>query len=523
MKVTKLDELGGRLLSGDLVTGLGLLESSRQEVLSEHRRRAANEDDYYSWFLQDLVGRASGGDQQAQAVISALIEEKSFLNETDWDGAFSFASMLAFNGLLDLLRKAVAAGAEINIGKYPALTAVLFPRELPENWIEISDFLLANGAKVNGTGSEKPPLFEAMTDKKFEAIPYLVARGADLNQRHAFYADGNQLGTALHFAALKVSQGELKASAFEQLVELGAEPATPNQEWQGAYQYLKAQSDDLRDSASEEFAKVMKFLSSREEWRETPPFTCPKCAEKVKYEAKECRFCGQVLNKAVKRGFPEFYVEALVDLDLWRLKYDYIKHANPDFNGSITAPSILGNLFSYGELDEYYEYQPVIDAMRAREAVLAGGDPESTPGHPDRTPNYWKEANREQQALYLTRRYLEIAQQYTKTFGDRDLRQDPDNMDWAIGEFRKLIDLAEQTDLSTEEYADHFRGEIDRCTEQRVKALQGQKSLSGNTSTFDGLRAGSRSENSPSAEKKPNVFLWITVGIAILVALGTFA
>ena len=43
-------------------------------------------------------------------------------------------------------------------------------------------------------------------------------------------------------------------------------------------------------------------------------FVCPQCAETVKYEAKVCRFCGQILNAAVKRGYPEFYAKSLDNL-----------------------------------------------------------------------------------------------------------------------------------------------------------------------------------------------------------------
>jgi ankyrin repeat protein len=522
-KTTKLDEFAALILAGDADGSIRLLENHREEILSEHRHKVADEDDYYAWFMQDLVAAASEGNENSQNAILALIEEKSFLNETDWNHAFSFAAMLAINGLLDPLKQAVVAGADINIGKYPALTAVVFPRVLPENWKEVCEFLLSSGAKVNGSGSGKPPIFEAMTENKFEAVEYLISHGADLNQRHNFYADGDQLGTPLHFAILKVTTGELSACAIERLVEHGAIPTTPNQDWQGAYQYLKERADDVRDSASEEFAKALKYLSSREEWRETPPFTCPNCAEKVKHEAKTCRFCGQVLNRAVKLGYPEFYVEALSDLDLWRLKYDYIKHANPDFDGSITATSIVGNLFNYGSLDEYYEYQPIIDAMRARECVLAGGDPNSTPDYPERTPNYWEQASSEQQALYLTRKYLEIAQQFTKTFGGRDLRQEPDNLNWAIEELRKLTDLADQTDLSSEEYADHFRGEIERCADQRdeVENLPPRAART-DTAASSALAATTPSDNlsNEAPKRRPNAVLWAVGVVVVLVVLG---
>lgn len=527
--MTKLDDFAGLILAGEIEDGIQTLREFRQEIVTEHRRRVANEDDYYACFLSSLVTNASKGSEKALNAIQALIEEKSFLNETDGNG-FSLVALLAHDGLVDSLKIAVDAGADPNVGRYPALSAAVFPSELPDTWLEICEFLILKGANLNGTGLGNPPLLQAISRNYIPAVEFLVENGADLNLAHDLHGDGKQLCTALHYAVMQVVRGDVKASTIKRLVELGADPMVPNHAWQGAYHFLKSEIERRGQAEAGEIKETLSFLSSREEWKEMPPFICPTCAEKVKYDAKACRFCGQILNRAVKLGYPEFYVEALNDLDLWRLKYDYIKHANPDFNGSITAPSILGNLFSYGKLDEYNDYQVVIDAMRARESALAGGDSNSTSGYPDRTPNYWKEAKPEQRALYLVRKYLEIAQQYTKTFSGRDLRQDPENLDWAIGELRELVDLAEQTDLSKEEYADHFRGEIVRCTEQKGELQQRgtlserNRSLASDASSAVGrLEYSSSSGNTTGPAKKPNVVLWMVVIIVALVVLGAIA
>ena len=524
--MVKLDEFAELILAGDIDGGIQLLDEFREKVLSEHRRRVADEDNYYAWFLQDLVATASEGNEKSQTAILALVEEKSFLNETDW-GGFSLTSLLSHGGQFCLLKKAVEAGANVNLGKFPALSGAVYPVELPENWLSICEFLVLKGAKVNGTGSGEPPLFHAVARNKIGAVEFLVENGADLNKVHDFYGDGEKLGTSLHYAIMKVAQGYAKASTIKRLVELGADPIIPNHDWQGAYHFLKSEVERFEKDETGEIKETMTFLSSCEEWKELPPFVCPTCAEKIKYEAKSCRFCGQVLNKAVKKGFPEFYGHSMHDLSLEWLKYDYVNHVLPEYGGSLTAPSLMGNLLNYSDLEEYDEYKKVRDVMRAREAELAGGDIDTSPNFPDATPNYWLEAKTEQRALYLTRRYVEIAQQYTKRFSGRDLRQDPENIQWAIAEFEKLIELAEKTDPPLEEYTSHFREEIERCSEQLNMLQQGRSLSEGNCSAVDNvsealsrLEGASRPKTPSASEKKPNIVMWVIVAVVALAVLG---
>ena len=249
-------------------------------------------------------------------------------------------------------------------------------------------------------------------------------------------------------------------------------------------------------------------------------FKCPSCAEIVKLEAKSCRFCGQTLNTAVKKGYPEFYSRSADDLSLEWLLHDYVRFAIPNHNGSLTAPSVIGNLLSYGELDEYEDYKKIRHAMRTRKAELAGGEIDASPDLPDTTPTRWSEAKVEQKALYLTRRYVEIAQDYTKLFSDKDMRQDPAHMEWAIGELTKLVDLAEGTDKSLESYADHFRGEIKNCQEQ-LDLLGQSKTMTDGRSPSERLDEALRKANSSTSPSQPDDFEVLFAGENVAVTNGT--
>jgi len=212
-------------------------------------------------------------------------------------------------------------------------------------------------------------------------------------------------------------------------------------------------------------------------------FTCPNCAETVKFEAKTCRFCGQVLNSAVKMGFPEFYYKSADNLSHEWLMYDYVNHVLPGYGGSLTAPNVIGNLLNFGSLDEYEDYQKVRRAMRTREAELAGGEIDASREFPDATPDYWSDAKPEQRALYLTRRYVEVAQDYTKRFRGEDKRQDPSHLEWVISELGKLAELAEKAPTPLDDYAAHFRSEASNCAEQLDLLGQGRTMSDGRSAS----------------------------------------
>jgi hypothetical protein len=255
-------------------------------------------------------------------------------------------------------------------------------------------------------------------------------------------------------------------------------------------------------------------------YQPTDNFKCPNCAETVKSEAKSCRFCGQILNGAVKRGFPEFYSRSSDDLSLEWLLHDYVKHFLPEHKGSLTAPSVIGNLLSYGELDEYEDYKKIRYAMRSREAELAGGEIDGSPDLPDTTPDRWSETKPEQKALYLTRRYVEIAQDYTKLFSDKDMRQDPAHMEWAISELTKLVDLADDTSSSMEAYADHFRSEIRNCSEQ-LDLLRQSKTMTDGRSASERLDDALGRVDASTPPSQSDDFEVIFAGDNIAVTNGT--
>jgi hypothetical protein len=255
-------------------------------------------------------------------------------------------------------------------------------------------------------------------------------------------------------------------------------------------------------------------------------FVCPNCAETVKFEAKTCRFCGQVLNNAVKNGFPEFYTHAMNDLSLEWLIYDYVKHVLPNYGGSLTAPSLIGNLLSSGDLSEYEEYKLVKNAMRSREGELVGGEI----GYelPNPTSSYWLDAKPEQRALCLARRYVEVAQDYTKLFGGKDSREDPKNMNFAIAEFGKMIELAESANPPMEDYASHFRQEIQTCSEH-LDMLQRNQSTMGGGQAVQQIRSESQSRSTigsntaPAPSKKSPGALWLIIAaIAIILIILIF-
>jgi hypothetical protein len=534
-----------RATLGDTRGAIKVWENSSAAILSEYRKVRDDEegDEWYSGeyaiFDKLFWSGVKESDSVAIATVKALIEAGVMLNESDRDG-YTPVGLLSMSGNLELLKHAVAKGGDVNAGQTNALSMLFGARQLLPNWREIADYLFEVGADVNGRSDQASALFAAVRRNHRDVIEYLVQHGADTNRvyesRHT-----SQCGTAMHYSLVAARTHGTDIETARQLVQKGGDPTVKNREGLGAVDAFFAA--DLEPTG--DVQEIVKLYASREDWRRSSRYLssssvsefkdklrqdkelkCPNCAETVKFEAKACRFCGQVLNDAVKRGFPEFYHHSKDNLSREWLLYDYVDHVLPGYGGSLTAPNVFGNLLNYGTLEEYDDYQKVRRAMRAREAELAGGEIDASPDLPDSTPHYWSEAKPEQRALYLVRRYVELAQDYTKRFGGKDMRQDPSHLEHAISELGKLADLAERSPLLMDGYAVHFRSEIENCIEQLNLLGQG-RSLADGRSASEKIREAmgrveaSRSVAAPEASS-PSSFLKPLAVVMGFLLLGWF-
>lgn len=262
--MTKLDELADLISANEIDQALGLFRKSQEDIVQEHRRRAADkEGGYYVSIYNDLVGaRLDNGDESADSIIEELIAQSVLLNEVDWSG-FTPLALLAHGGHFQLVKHAVENGANVNLGDYPALTAAVFPRILPNSWQEIVTYLTDHGSDPNGPDGTLPSLFCAIRSNHQDAIRLLASRGAEVNKIYDLKHWGDFSGTTLHWAVRGAYSDHTDIETLSLLVELGADPVIKNKSGDCPVDF--AYYKDIQDDDS--VRPLIEFLSRKKEWR----------------------------------------------------------------------------------------------------------------------------------------------------------------------------------------------------------------------------------------------------------------
>ncbi|WP_209428295.1 ankyrin repeat domain-containing protein [Pararhodobacter sp. SW119] len=237
----------------------------RNSLLREYRAAVSDEesDSWYGTYdvFDDVWRKLTAEDAATRSSFKQLILANVMLNEPDRHGTTPF-SLLVSVGDTELIRAAIEQGADVNVGKTPPLSWVFGSRELKKNWRDIADLLLNNGAIVNFTNEQEPPLYGAINRNHRDAIRYLCELGANPNLVRETDSI-NTSGTAMHYCLSAAFAYETDIKTAMLLIEYGGDPTIRNKEGLGAIDAFFASDRE----PTENVLKIVELFSSTDSWK----------------------------------------------------------------------------------------------------------------------------------------------------------------------------------------------------------------------------------------------------------------